>query len=80
MIDLNDRDSAADLRAFAQDAGIPANVPVVWGMDSDGRIATGYSVQALETTVVIDAQGRLAYRSDGPVPTAQLAQTLKGLP
>ncbi len=80
MIDLNDRDSAADLRAFAQGANIPASVPVVWGVDSDGGIATAYGVQTLETTAVIDAQGRIAYRSDGPVPTTQLAQVLKGLP
>jgi hypothetical protein len=35
-------------------------------------------VQALETTIVIDPQGQIAYRSDGALP-AHLAQIVRDL-
>src|SRR6266446_5337241 len=70
-IDLNTGDRPADLQAFVQSAGIPASAPVQWGIDT-GAIASAYNVQALETTVVIDPHGQVAYRSDGSVPSEQL--------
>jgi peroxiredoxin len=79
-IDLNAGDRAADLRGFVQATGIPANAPIVWGVDTNGTIARAYSVQVLKTTVVIDAQGHIAYTSAGPVPPAQLAQFVSRLP
>src|SRR5258708_3995821 len=77
-IDLNTGDRPADLQAFVQSAGIPASAPVQWGIDT-GAIASAYNVQALETTVVIDLHGQVAYRSDGSVPSEQLAQIVRNL-
>lgn len=79
-IDLNAGDSSADLRGFVQATGIPASAPIIWGVDTNGTIARAYGVQVLETTVVIDAQGHVAYTSAGPVPPAQLAQFVSRLP
>src|SRR6266702_574336 len=70
-IDLNTGDQPADLQAFVQSAGIPASAPVQWGIDTTGAIASAYHVQALETTVVIDTRGQVAYRSDGSIPPEQ---------
>jgi peroxiredoxin len=78
-IDLNTGDQPADLQAFVQSAGIPASAPVQWGIDTTGAIASAYNVQALETTVVIDPHGQIAYRSDGSVPPEQLAQIVRNL-
>ena len=78
-IDLNGTDRPADLQAFVQSAGIPASAPVQWGIDTTGAIASAYNVQALETTVVIDPHGQVAYRSDGAVPPEQLAQIVRNL-
>jgi peroxiredoxin len=78
-IDLNTGDSPADLQAFIQSAGIPASAPVQWGIDTTGAIATAYNVQALETTVVIDPHGQIAYRSDSSVPPERLAQIVRNL-
>ena len=79
-IDLNAGDRASDLRGFIQATGLPANAPIVWGVDTSGAIARAYGVQVLETTVVINAQGHVAYTSAGPVPPAQLAQFVSRLP
>src|SRR5579885_549834 len=78
-IDLNTSDRPADLEAFVQSLGIPASAPVKWGIDTTGAIASAYNVQALETTVVIDRHGQIAYRSDGAVPPEQLAQIVRKL-
>ncbi len=78
-IDLNTGDRFADLEAFIQSAGIPATAPVQWGIDTTGAIASAYNVQILETTVVIDPHGQIAYRSDGAVPPEQLAQIVRNL-
>ncbi len=78
-IDLNTSDRPADLEAFVQSVGIPASAPVQWGIDTTGAIASAYSVQALETTIVIDPHGQVAYRSDGSVPPDQLAQIVRNV-
>jgi peroxiredoxin len=78
-IDLNPGDSATALRAFAQAAGVPAQAPVIWGVDATGAIARAYRVQALETTVVIDPSGHIAVESLNPIPPQQLAQLVRSL-
>ena len=78
-IDVNGSDRPADLQAFVQSLGIPVSAPVQWGIDTTGAIASTYNVQALETTVVIDPHGQIAYRSDGAVPPEQLAQIVRKL-
>ena len=78
-IDLNTGDQPADLQAFVQSAGIPASAPIQWGIDTTGTIASAYNVQTLETTVVIDPHGQVAYRSDGAVPPEQLVQIVRNL-
>ncbi len=78
-IDVNATDHPADLEAFIQSAGIPASAPIQWGIDTTGAITSAYGVQTLETTVVIDRHGQVAYRQDGSIPPDQLAQLLKNL-
>ena len=78
-IDVNPADSAADLQEFVQAVGVPATAPIRWGIDVTGTIATAYRVPALETTVVVDTHGQIAYRQDGSVSPEQLAQIVRNL-
>lgn len=78
-IDVSGSDRSADLEAFVQSLGISASAPVQWGIDTTGAITTAYGVQVLETTVIIDPQGRVAYRNNGSVPSAQLTQIVRNL-
>jgi peroxiredoxin len=78
-IDVNSGDRPADLQAFIQGVGINASAPIQWGNDTNDAIASAYGVQTLETTVVIDPHGQVAYRSDGSVPPEQLAQIVRKL-
>jgi peroxiredoxin len=78
-IDVNPADSTADLQEFVRAVGIPATAPIRWGIDVTGTIANAYRVPALETTVVINKQGQIAYRQDGAVPPEQLAQIVRNL-
>ena len=78
-IDVNPGDRPADLQAFVQSDGIPASAPMQWGVDTNDAIASAYNVQTLETTVVIDPHGQVAYRSDGSVSPDQLAQIVRNL-
>ncbi len=78
-IDVNPGDRPADLEAFVQSDGIPASASMQWGIDTGDAIASAYNVQSLETTVVIDTHGQVAYRSDGSIPPDQLAQIVKNL-
>jgi predicted transcriptional regulator len=76
---VNPGDRPADLEAFVQSDGIPASASMQWGIDTGDAIASAYNVQSLETTVVIDTHGQVAYRSDGSIPPDQLAQIVKNL-
>jgi peroxiredoxin len=78
-IDVNPGDRPADLQAFVQSDGIPASAPIQWGVDPNDMIASAYNVQTLETTVVIDPHGQVAYRSDSSVSPDQLAQIVRNL-
>jgi peroxiredoxin len=71
-IDVNATDRPADLEAFIQSVGVPASAPIQWSIDTTGAIASAYQVQTLETTVVIDRHGQVAYRQDGSIPPPDL--------
>ena len=59
--------------ALATRAGIPM------ALDADGALAAAYGVTALPTVIVLDRQGGLAARFDGPPDAARLAATLAPL-
>jgi cytochrome c biogenesis protein CcmG/thiol:disulfide interchange protein DsbE len=51
------------------------DVPML--LDASGRAVQAYSVSALPTTVVLDAQGRLVARKTGAVSRSWLTRTLR---
>ena len=70
------REGAAAARSYAAAHSVPYGSVV----DDDGSIAGGYAVLAPPTTVVVDAQGRVAHTFiGGGVTAAQLAGVLDPL-
>ena len=48
------------------------------GFDKDERIAKQYQVRAVDTTLLVDAQGKIIYRDDGiPAETEDIVNILK---
>jgi peroxiredoxin len=78
-IDVNGTDRPSDLMVFVRSLNTPASASLQWGIDTTGAVSEAYGVQALETTVVIDPQGQIAYRSDGAISPAQLLQIVRKL-
>jgi peroxiredoxin len=78
-IDVNLEDRPGDLEAFIHSEAIPATAPVQWGIDTTGAITSAYGVLTLETTVVIDPKGEIAYQTNGAFPPDQLAQIIRSL-
>jgi cytochrome oxidase Cu insertion factor (SCO1/SenC/PrrC family) len=73
MVDLNASDTLPILQSFAQTAQVATNGPPIWwGIDTTGSLATDFRVQVLESVVVIDAQGRIAFASQGAIAPQQL--------
>ncbi len=41
---------------------------VIWATDAKGELVQQFRVYSLGTTVIIDREGRIAYRDDGATP------------
>lgn len=75
---INHRETADDLRNFRDSFGDPD-----WliGFDNDLKIAELYAVRAVDTTILINADGRVIYRDDGyPIETRTLIEKLSSQP
>lgn len=68
LIGLNYKDQDGPARALLAGIGNPYQLSAV---DADGRIGMDLGVQGVPETFVIDAQGRVRFRHQGPV-TAQV--------
>lgn len=73
-IDADPADSAGQLRQFIEAAGNP---PVQWAMDKTSEVTIAYDVRALDTTVIIDPEGRIVYRDEWPTDYSTLAAVLE---
>ncbi|SEK97632.1 cytochrome c biogenesis protein CcmG, thiol:disulfide interchange protein DsbE [Roseateles sp. YR242] len=64
---LNYKDKPEAAQAMLTNIGNPYRASAV---DADGRVGMDYGVQGVPETFVIDAQGRIRYRHQGPVTEA----------
>jgi peroxiredoxin len=71
-VDVDPKEPAGDLQAFAD--SIHARYSYVH--DTTGALTTAYAVQAMDSTVVIDAAGRIVYRDTVPTDEATLRGAL----
>lgn len=51
----------------------------LWAIDREGRIARALGVVTLDTTIVLDGEGREVYRDGLPTPYSKLRQVLEPL-
>jgi len=75
-VDADPNDSLGQLRQFIAAAGNP---PIEWAMDRSSRVTLAYRVRALDTTVIVDRNGRMVYRDEYPTDYATLASVVKRL-
>lgn len=50
-----------------------------WAMDTENRWALAYEIRSLDTTVIVDRQGRIAYRDGSPTPYQSLKAEVEPL-
>ncbi|MEE9202099.1 MAG: TlpA disulfide reductase family protein [Dehalococcoidia bacterium] len=50
-----------------------------WAMDTESRWALAYEIRTLDTTVIVDRQGRIAYRDGSPTPYQRLKEEIERL-
>jgi peroxiredoxin len=74
LIDIGKGDSATALRAFVQRSAGPSRF---WILDADGKLATAYGVQTLDTTYVVDKGGRIVYSTRFPVGFGELDRAVR---
>ena len=76
VVGADSTETAADLAAFRQRAGGPGKH---WALDSTRQITRAYGVTALDTTVIIDRQGRIAFRNNSRQSLATLTDQVASL-
>jgi alkyl hydroperoxide reductase subunit AhpC len=58
MVSVDPQDTSQTIEGF-QDRGGVASLP--WAVDESGEISRALGVNALETTLIIDREGRIVY-------------------
>ena len=76
MVDVDTSEGTAQWADFRQRTG---NGPQLWALDKGLRIASAYGVTSLETSIIIDRQGHLAYRIGQTIPEDQLQSAVEKL-
>ncbi len=76
MLDVDTSEGAAQWADFRQRSG---NGPQLWVLDKGLQIASAYGVTSLETSIIIDRQGRIAYRIGQTIPQDQLQSAVEKL-
>lgn len=72
-LDVQDGDTDVEVQAFREAAGNP---DYVWAFDDEYRVTEAYNVRTLDTTVLIDQEGRIVYYDQRPTPLEPLLQAV----
>ncbi|MBX3037356.1 MAG: TlpA family protein disulfide reductase [Anaerolineales bacterium] len=75
-LDIDASSTAESLEQFKQAAG---NGVYVWAFDPDFEVASSYQVNALDTTLILDAKGIIVYRDQVPSTYDALKSELEKL-
>ncbi len=76
MLDVDSAEGASHWADFRQRTG---DGPQLWALDQGLSIASSYGVTSLETSILIDRQGRIAERHRSTVPLQQLQEEVERL-
>ena len=77
ILDVDQTEDEDDLAEFRESYG---NGQHLWAMDRDFGVAQALGVQILDATVIIDRDGRIAYRDGVPTSYETLAAVIEALP
>ncbi len=76
-VDAQFDDTPADLDRFRRLVGTSPPPDYRWAIDRDLKVVTTLGVRSLDTTVVIDPEGRIVYRDEGPTPYETLKRAVE---
>lgn len=71
-----DVDPTSSPEALSQFQKAADGGPYTWAFDTNQQVAAAYEVQALDTTLVLDGDGRIIYRDAAPTPYQTLKEAL----
>lgn len=73
-VDVESDDTTTELARFQR---LVPNGDYLWAIDTVGDAVRAFQVRALDTTVVIDPEGSVAYRDEVPTPYPTLKQVIE---
>lgn len=76
ILNVDQNETEEDLAAFRERTG---NGTHLWAMDRDFNVALALEVNTLDATVIVDQQGRIAYRDGSPTDYGTLAAIVEAL-
>ncbi|MGH2500481.1 MAG: TlpA family protein disulfide reductase [Candidatus Limnocylindria bacterium] len=76
VLDVDQQSSERLLAGFRERAGGGRHL---WALDRGSTVASSLGVRSLDATVVIDRDGRIAYRDSVPTPRETLVAVLEAL-
>ena len=76
VLDVDQRETEVQLAGFRNRAGAGEHL---WAMDRDNQVARPYRIRALDTTIFIDREGKIAYGDAYPTRYETLAAVTEAL-
>ncbi len=76
LVDMDPSSSPQQLESFMQAVGSNS---MTWTFDSDGNFSRTYGIRVLDTTIILDSNGREVYRDAYPTPYETLRGELERL-
>ena len=74
IVSLDPNDTPQTIEEFRQAGGIQQ---LPWAIDETGEVSRSLGIRALDSTVIVDREGRIAYRDSAPTPYETLDNELK---
>ena len=74
IVSMDPNDTPQTIEGFRQAGGIR---PLPWSIDETGEVSRALDIQALDSTVIVDREGRISYRDSAPTTYEALAKELK---
>ncbi len=74
IVSMDPNDTKETIEGFRQAGGIS---PLPWAIDETGEVSRSLDIRALDSTVIIDREGRIAYRDSAPTPYETLDKELR---
>jgi len=74
IVSMDPNDTPQTIEGFRQAGGIR---PLLWTIDETGEVSHALDIRALDSTVIVDREGRISYRDSAPTTYETLDKELK---